>query len=205
MSNFSLYLPYLLTIFAYLLGSISTAILTCKIMGLPDPRTLGSKNPGATNVLRIGGASGKKAAFITLLGDFLKSYVPMLIAHALGFDPIWLFMVGFAAFLGHLYPVYYQFKGGKGVATALGLYFGLDPLGGLAVAATWLLVAKGLKLSSLSALIATLLAPLYFYLLGYESNVMLALVIMTAIIYWRHRSNIQKLLQGEESKIGKSD
>jgi glycerol-3-phosphate acyltransferase PlsY len=195
-------LPYLLTLFAYLLGSVSTAIITCKIMNLPDPRTLGSKNPGATNVLRVG---GKKAAFITLLGDFLKSLLPILLAKALGVEENWLVIIGIAAFLGHLYPVFYGFKGGKGVATGLGVYFGLSFFGGVAVAATWLLVAKGLKLSSLSALVATLLAPLYFYLLGSSQFVVIGLVLMTLLIYWRHRSNIQNMLQGKEDKIGKKE
>jgi len=194
------FLPYLLTLLAYLLGSISTAIIVCKLMKLPDPRTMGSKNPGATNVLRSG---NKKAAFITLLGDFLKSLIPVLIAKALGMDLVWQFVIGFAAFVGHVYPLYFGFKGGKGVATALGIYFGLNFWGGLAVAGTWLLVAKGLKMSSLSALIATLLAPLFFYLLTQSMPLTIGLIIMTILIYWRHRSNIENLLSGKEDKIGK--
>lgn len=139
---------YALTLIAYLLGSVSTAIITCKLMGLPDPRTSGSNNPGATNVLRIG---GKKAAMITLLGDMLKGLIPVLIGHALGFSYGWLFIVGFAAFLGHLYPAFYGFKGGKGVATAIGVYFGIHFWAGLAIAAIWLFVAKVLKISSAAA------------------------------------------------------
>lgn len=194
------FLPYLLTVLAYLLGSISTAIIVCKLMRLPDPRTTGSKNPGATNVLRSG---NKKAAFITLLGDFLKSLIPVLIAKALGMDLVWQLIIGFAAFVGHVYPLYFGFKGGKGVATALGIYFGLNIWGGLAVAGTWLLVAKGLKMSSLSALVATLFAPLFFYLLTQSMPLTVGLIVMTILIYWRHRSNIENLLSGKEDKIGK--
>lgn len=190
--------PYLLTIAAYLLGSVSTAILTCKAMGLTDPRTEGSGNPGATNVLRIG---GKKAAIITLIGDMLKGLLPVLITKWLGADYTWQALVGLAAFSGHLFPVYYRFKGGKGVATAIGVYVGLHLWAGLLVCATWLFVAKVLKISSLSALIATLLAPLYFYLFTQHMPLTLLMLLMTALIYWRHRSNINNLLSGKEGKI----
>lgn len=191
-------LPYFLLIAAYLLGSVSTAILTCKAMGLTDPRTVGSNNPGTTNVMRIG---GKKAAAITLLGDLLKGLLPVLAGHLLGFDYGWLALIGLAAFLGHLYPLYYGFKGGKGVATAIGIYTGLHLWAGLLVCATWLFVAKILKISSLSALVATLLAPLYFYLLTGHNFLTLVMVVMTILIYWRHRSNIRNLLEGKEGKI----
>ncbi|MGB1011947.1 MAG: glycerol-3-phosphate 1-O-acyltransferase PlsY [Thiolinea sp.] len=191
-------LPYLLFVAAYLLGSVSTAILTCKAMGLDDPRTLGSNNPGATNVLRIG---GKKAAIITLLGDMLKGLLPVLVAKFIGLDYGWQALIGLAAFLGHLYPLYYQFKGGKGVATALGVYFGLHLWAGALVGLTWLFVAKILKISSLSALIATLLAPLYFYLFTQHLLLSGIMVIMTLLIFWRHQSNISNMLQGKESKI----
>ena len=194
-------LPYFLIIAAYLLGSVSTAILTCKAMGLTDPRTVGSNNPGATNVMRIG---GKKAAAITLLGDMLKGLIPVLIGHLLGFDLSWLAFIGLAAFLGHLYPLYYGFSGGKGVATAIGVYLGLNLWAGLLVCATWLFVAKILKISSLSALVATLLAPLYFYLFTQHTTLTVVMVMMTILIYWRHRSNIRNLLDGTEGKI-KSD
>ncbi|MEZ5537933.1 MAG: glycerol-3-phosphate 1-O-acyltransferase PlsY [Thiolinea sp.] len=194
-------LPYFLIIAAYLLGSVSTAILTCKAMGLTDPRTVGSNNPGATNVMRIG---GKKAAAITLLGDMLKGLIPVLIGHLLGFDLRWLAFIGLAAFLGHLYPLYYGFSGGKGVATAIGVYLGLNLWAGLLVCATWLFVAKILKISSLSALVATLLAPLYFYLFTRHPTLTVVMIIMTVLIYWRHRSNIRNLLDGTEGKI-KSD
>jgi len=195
-------MPYLLTILAYLLGSISTAILTCQLLGLPDPRTVGSNNPGATNVLRVG---GKKAAAITLLGDLLKSLVPVLIAKALGLSYGWQLIVGFAAFLGHLYPIYYRFQGGKGVATALGVYLGIHLWAGLAVVGTWLFVAKVLKFSSLAALVATLLAPLYFYFFTSDGWLTLGLLLITALIYWRHRSNIRNLIRGAEGKIQSGD
>jgi glycerol-3-phosphate acyltransferase PlsY len=186
---------------AYLLGSISTAIIVCKVMGLGDPREGGSGNPGATNVLRIGGEKGKKAAAITLVGDMLKGLLPVLLAHALNLPGLVIVLVGFAAFIGHLYPVFFGFKGGKGVATMLGVMFGLSWPIGLAVAATWLFVAKVLKISSLSALIASFLAPLYIYFLVDEVSWILVSGLMTLILFWRHRSNIQRLLSGEESLI----
>ena len=207
---------------AYLIGSISTAILVCKIMGLPDPRGEGSGNPGATNVLRVG---GKKAAAITLFGDMLKGFIPVFIARfyidsgLIGYmEPVFLIsplafaLIGLAAFLGHLYPVFFGFKGGKGVATMLGVLFGIHWAVGLATALTWLIMAKGFKISSLSALVATLLAPLYVYLilnlyLKVHVNTLpliISTAVMTAILFWRHRSNIQNLLRGKEGKIGKS-
>lgn len=193
-----------LLVFAYLLGSISSAIIVCRLMGLGDPREAGSGNPGATNVLRIGGEKGKLAAGITLAFDLLKGVVPVLFAKALGFEPIWIALVGFAAFIGHLYPVFFQFKGGKGVATMLGVLLALNFWVGLATAATWLFVAKVLKISSLSALIATLLAPIYMYLLvgysDYQSWVWLISVI-AVILFWRHRTNISRLIRGEEDLI----
>ena len=206
---------------AYLIGSISTAIVVCKLMGLPDPRSEGSGNPGATNVLRVG---GKKAAAITLFGDMLKGFIPVFIASFyvdVGYidyaypvflmSPLVFALVGLSAFLGHLYPVFFGFKGGKGVATMLGVLFGIHWMVGLATALTWLVMAKGFKISSLSALVATLLAPLYVFLilgLYFKINMdhALPLIIttglMTAILFWRHRSNIQNLLSGKEGKIG---
>lgn len=189
---------FALIVLAYLLGSISTAIITCQLMGLPDPRTDGSKNPGATNVLRIG---GKKAAMITLIGDMLKGLVPVLIGRWLGFEGFELFLIGFAAFFGHLYPLYYGFKGGKGVATALGIYAGLHLWAGLIVAATWLFVAKVLKISSLAALVATALAPFYFYVFTHDGRLFIGLIVVTLLIFWRHQSNIRNLLNGKESLI----
>lgn len=191
-------MSYALLILAYLMGSVSTAIITCKLMGLPDPRTTGSNNPGATNVLRVG---GKKAAIITLIGDMLKGLLPVLLGQALGLSYGWLFAVGFAAFLGHLYPIYYQFKGGKGVATALGVYFGIHFWAGLSIALLWLLIAKVLKISSLAALIATLLAPLIFYFFTHSASLAGGMLLMTGLIWWRHQSNIKNLLTGQEGKI----
>lgn len=193
-------MPYLLIIFAYLLGSVATAIVTCKLMGLPDPRTQGSNNPGATNVLRFG---GKKAAAITLLGDGLKGVIPVVLARfVFGIeDYTWLILIGIAAFLGHLYPVFYGFKGGKGVATTIGVFLGVNLWGGLAFVATWLIMAKGFKISSLAALIATALSPLYFWLLTGHTQLTLGVGVIAVLIFWRHRSNIEKLLDGSEDKI----
>ncbi|MCW9023341.1 MAG: glycerol-3-phosphate 1-O-acyltransferase PlsY [Gammaproteobacteria bacterium] len=193
-------IDYSLILAAYLFGSISTAIIVCKLMGLPDPRSLGSGNPGATNVLRLG---GKKPAAITLAGDMLKGFIPAFIANLMSVNDQVLALVGLAAFLGHLYPVFFGFKGGKGVATMLGVLLGIHWAVGLATAATWLFVAKGLKVSSLSALIATLLAPLYMWLIIPSQPLIISTAIMTAILYWRHRSNIKRLLSGEEELIGK--
>lgn len=186
---------------AYLLGSISTAIIVCKLMSLPDPREGGSGNPGATNVLRIGGDKGKKAAGITLFGDMLKGLLPVVIAHSLELSALMIILVGFAAFIGHLYPVFFGFKGGKGVATMLGVMFGLSLPIGLAVAGTWLFVAKVLKISSLSALIATILAPVYIWFLTGLVEWVWVTSVMTLILFWRHRGNIQRLLNGEETLI----
>ena len=188
----------LLVIAAYLLGSISSAIIVCRLMGLPDPRTLGSNNPGATNVLRIG---GKKAAAITLFGDGLKGFIPVFIALKLGVSPLILGLTGLAAFLGHLYPLFFGFKGGKGVATALGVQFGFSWMIGAAVAVTWLFVAFGLKISSLAALIAMALAPLMVWYFSRDPALIAIQVIITIILFWRHRTNIRDLLSGKEGKL----
>ncbi|TVQ86944.1 MAG: glycerol-3-phosphate 1-O-acyltransferase [Chromatiaceae bacterium] len=192
---------------AYLLGSISSAILVCRLLGLPDPRSEGSGNPGATNVLRIGGRRGKRAAAITLLGDSLKGLLPMLAAHALGAAPLVLALVGLAAFLGHLYPVFFAFRGGKGVATALGVQFGLYWPIGLGVAAIWLFVARGLRISSAAALTSMALAPALVWglwpLRGDGDTGMLVAMqgLITLLLFWRHRSNIRNLLSGTEGRI----
>lgn len=183
---------------AYLLGSISSAIVVCRLMGLPDPRTQGSNNPGATNVLRIG---GKKAAAVTLLGDSLKGLAPMLIGHLLGASPAVLAATGLAAFLGHLYPLFFGFQGGKGVATALGVQLGLYWPIGLSVAAIWLFVAKVLKISSASALVCMALAPVIVWFFWPEPVLIWMQVLVTLILFWRHRSNIRNLLSGAEGKI----
>lgn len=187
---------------AYLIGSISSAIIVCKLMRLPDPRSHGSGNPGATNVLRVG---GKKAAAITLLGDMLKGLLPVLAAKLLRVSDPALAVIGFAAFIGHLFPLFFGFKGGKGVATMLGVMFGFHWAVGLATALTWLIIAKVFKISSLSALIATALAPFYVLLItGSNKPLIIATAAMTLILFWRHRSNIQNLLSGKEGRIGKS-
>jgi glycerol-3-phosphate acyltransferase PlsY len=188
----------LLVAFAYLLGSVSSAIIVCRMMGLPDPRTQGSNNPGATNVLRIG---GKKAAAITLLGDSLKGLIPMLAAHLLNATPSILALTGMAAFLGHLYPVFFGFKGGKGVATALGVQFGLHWIIGGAVALIWLFVAKVMNISSRAALAAMALAPLVVWLVWPAPELLAMQIVLSLILFWRHRSNIQNLLSGAEGKI----
>ncbi len=186
---------------AYLLGSISSAIIVCRLMGLPDPRGEGSNNPGATNVLRIGGAKGKKAAAITLLGDSLKGLLPMLVAHLLGAGPAVLAGVGLAAFIGHLYPLFFGFRGGKGVATALGVQLGLYWPIGLSVAAIWLFVAKVLKISSLSALVSMALAPAIVWLFTHEPKLIGMQLVITGLLFWRHKRNIRDLLAGTEDKI----
>lgn len=191
-------LNYLLIPGAYLLGSISAAIIVCKLMGLPDPRTQGSRNPGATNVARIG---GKKAAALTLLGDMLKGLLPVLVAHALDASALILAGTALAAFLGHLYPVFFGFEGGKGVATALGVSFGLHWPAGLAIAGIWLVMALVFRYSSLSALTAIALSPAVFYWLMPQPPVIAAMAILAVILFWRHRSNIANLLSGKENKI----
>lgn len=187
-----------LVVFAYLTGSLSAAIITCKLMGLPDPRSEGSRNPGATNVLRYG---GKKAAAITLLGDMLKGLLPVVIARIAGVDESVLAATAMAAFLGHLYPIFFGFHGGKGVATALGVMLGISWPAAVAILVTWLLMAKVFKISSLSALTAAVLAPFYIWLLE-PSNIYISLSIaISLLLLWRHRTNIQRLLAGNEEKI----
>lgn len=188
----------LLIVAAYLLGSVSSAIIVCRLMGLPDPRTQGSNNPGATNVLRIG---GKKAAAITLVGDSLKGLIPMVVGHLLGAAPAVLAGIGLAAFIGHLYPVFFGFRGGKGVATALGVQIGLFWPIGLSVAAIWLFVAKVLKISSLSALISMALAPVIVWFFWPENVLIGMQLIITGLLFWRHRSNIRNLITGTEGRI----
>ena len=184
-----------LILFAYLLGSISSAILLSKLMGFTDPRSEGSKNPGATNVLRI---AGKKAAFFTLVGDCLKGLIPVLIAHWLSDDSIVIALTGFSAFLGHCYPLFFGFKGGKGVATAIAVCVGYDWLIGVIIIAIWLLFAKVFKISSLAAIVAfaTLPALVYWQNGSWPTTAVFAL--MSAILIWRHKANIQRLLQGTE-------
>lgn len=187
-----------LIVLAYLFGSISTAIIVSKLMGLTDPRTVGSKNPGATNVLRHG---GKKAAAFTLIGDCIKGVIPILIAKPLvGSDTI-LALVGAAAFLGHLYPIFFGFKGGKGVATALGVLVAIAWPVGVAALVTWILMAVTFKISSLSALVASSLTPVYMWYFVDSQELLIMNVFITVLLIWRHRSNIRNLISGAEGKI----
>lgn len=190
----------LLILGAYLLGSISTAIVLARAMGLPDPRTQGSGNPGATNMLRVG---GKKLAAFTLLGDLVKGLIPLLVARLLTADALVLAAVGFAAFLGHLYPVFFGFRGGKGVATALGVLLGLAWPVALAALGTWLAMAALFRYSSLSALAAAVMAPIYMWQLNGSREFIVMSTVLSLLLIWRHRSNIRNLLAGRESKIGK--
>ena len=189
----------LFVVLGYLAGSISTAILVCRAMGLPDPRSEGSRNPGATNVLRFG---GKKAAAITLAGDFAKGLLPVLLARLAGVEDTGLALTALAAFLGHLYPVFFGFEGGKGVATAFGAILGLSFLVALAAFATWLFMAFVVRISSLSALTAAALTPLFAWGFGVSGISLTVLLVMVALLVWRHRSNIRHLLAGTEDKIG---
>ena len=200
--------PLLAAVAAYLVGSLSFAVIVSRVMRLDDPRTFGSKNPGATNVLRSG---SKAAAVITLLLDAAKGWLPVMMVKWVG-EP-WglgdgtLAMVGLAAFLGHLYPVFFKFEGGKGVATALGVLFGISGWLGLATALTWLVIAVFFRYSSLASLVAAAFAPAY-YLFGdrvawYAANsITLAIFVMAMFLFWRHRENIYRLLAGKESKLG---
>ena len=201
--------PWLAVLAAYLVGSLSFAVIVSRAMGLNDPRTFGSKNPGATNVLRSG---SKAAAIVTLLMDALKGWLPVMLVKwyggPYGLSDGTIAMVGLAAFLGHLFPVFFRFVGGKGVATALGVLLATSWILGLAIGFTWLVVAYLSRYSSLSSLAAALLAPVY-YLFGdgvvwvMNRNVMFALVVMSGLLIWRHAENITRLLKGTESKLGK--
>jgi glycerol-3-phosphate acyltransferase PlsY len=184
---------------AYTIGSLSSAVIVCRLAGLPDPRTSGSKNPGATNVLRLG---SKKAAIATLLGDVIKGVIPVVIAMHLNPAAEFVGPVMLAAFLGHLYPVFFAFKGGKGVATAVGTLLAFYwPVGVLTIG-TWGIVVYSFRYSSLGALVAALLAPVYtFWLLNIQCAI--PVFMMSLFIFWRHRENIKRLLKGTETKIGK--
>ncbi len=188
---------------AYLIGSISFAVVVSKFFGLADPRTYGSKNPGATNVLRTG---SKKAAILTLLGDAAKGWVVVfpiqMFGRDFGFGPEVVGLVTLAVFFGHIWPIYTGFQGGKGVATALGILLGLSPWLGLGVLATWLVVAYAFRYSSLAALIAALFAPLYAILLLGPDPRSLAVAVMSVLLVMRHADNIKNLVQGNESRIG---
>jgi acyl phosphate:glycerol-3-phosphate acyltransferase len=198
------------TLLAYLIGSLSFAVIVSRVMGLSDPRSYGSKNPGATNVLRSG---SKAAAAITLLLDGLKGWVPVVLVKWFGGDyglgEGTMAAVGLAAFLGHLYPVFFQFKGGKGVATAAGVLLGVSWVLGVATLATWLIVAFFSRYSSLASLVAAVFSPLY-YLFGdraawyVDKSLLAMMVVVSALLIYRHRENINKLIKGTESKLGGS-
>ena len=190
---------YFIFITSYLTGSLSSAIIVCRVAGLPDPRTHGSGNPGATNVLRFG---SKRIAAIVLLSDGLKGAIPVLFAkYQLDLTLFSICLVAFFAFLGHLYPVFFHFKGGKGVATYLGALIAINYLAGLIFSLVWLLVAKVLKISSLSALIATILSPFYFYFLTGSPKATLVICLICLLIFYTHRSNIKRLIRGKEDTI----
>ncbi len=191
-----------LIVFAYLSGSLSTAIIVSKMGGLPDPRTQGSGNPGATNMLRVG---GKKAAAMTLMGDMFKGLIPVALASALTVNDTTLALVGMAAFLGHLYPVFFGFRGGKGVATALGVLLGISWMVGLGTLATWLFMAKVFRYSSLAALTAAVFAPVYLWLIRPTPALLIMSVMMSLLLLWRHRSNIRRLLSGEEDQMARKE
>ena len=209
MTEFSAYLTVLgVTVVAYLMGSLSFAVIVSRVMGLNDPRTYGSKNPGATNVLRSG---SKAAAVVTLLLDALKGWLPVVLVSWFG-KPYGLAegtvaLVGLAAFLGHLFPVFFRFEGGKGVATALGVLVGFHWGLGLAVVVSWALVALFFKYSSLASLVAAVFAPVA-YLFGsgvgwyFDKSIFVALLVMGALLIWRHALNISRLIKGTESKLG---
>ncbi len=193
-------LAYALPALAYLLGSVSTGVIVARVLGLQDPRATGSKNPGATNLLRYG---GKAAAALTLAGDLLKGVIAVLITRAVTDDAVILALVGLMVFVGHLWPVFFGFHGGKGVATALGVWLTLSPGVGLALIATWVVMAFLFRYSSLSALTAAVLAPLYVYLLAPPPAYLAMMFTMSALLVFRHLANIRRLLAGTETKIGR--
>jgi|LauGreDrversion4_2_1035121.scaffolds.fasta_scaffold269411_2 glycerol-3-phosphate acyltransferase PlsY len=184
---------------SYLIGSLSAAILVCRALGKGDPRTVGSGNPGATNVLR---AFGKGPALATLAGDVLKGFVPVVVGPLIGLQPIWVAAAGTAAFMGHLYPAFFGFKGGKGVATLVGVMLGYDWRLGLAFVVTWLAVAAVTRYSSLAALCATTAAPLFAVLLALPLAYAGGLGVMGIAVFWRHRDNMARLRTGTEGRIG---
>lgn len=189
----------LLPLGAYALGSISSAIVVAQLFRLGDPRNTGSGNPGATNILRYG---GKRAAIMTLAGDVLKGVIAVLVARLLTDDARIIAAVMFGAFIGHLYPVFFSFKGGKGVATAFGVYISALPVVGLAFAASWIMTALISRMSSLSALVATAMTPAYIWFFTHNPFYVAASVVIGALLFWRHRTNIRRILSGDEPRIG---
>ena len=199
--NISMLINIFLIFSAYLLGSISAAVLVCKILELSDPRSGGSGNPGTTNVMRL---HGKKAAFLTLIGDILKGIIPVLLTKVIVSSEYIIALSGLAAFLGHIFPIYFKFKGGKGVATLIGILFATHWLLGAAYVLTWTLTAAISRYSSLAALIATLSIPIYAYFLDQNFQYIISFTVITVILFWRHKSNICNLLDGIEDKIGQN-
>ncbi len=207
-NQISLFAPFVAPVLAYLLGSLSFAVIVSRVMGLNDPRTFGSKNPGATNVLRSG---SKAAAIVTLLLDGLKGWLPVVLVRfygrPYGMEDGTVALVGLAAFLGHLWPVFFRFQGGKGVATFLGVVLGVDAVLGLATLVTWAIIAYFFRYSSLASLVAAAFAPVG-YLMGdrlqwyVEKPIMFTLFVMGLLLVYRHRDNINRLLQGKETKLG---
>lgn len=194
----SLFFPAILAaLIAYLIGSISTAVIVCRVMGLEDPRTTGSNNPGATNVLRLG---GKLPAALTLLGDALKGLLPVVVTAMIVQHPPTIALVAIAAFIGHVYPVFFNFEGGKGVATAFGALFGVDLTLGLLALVTWIAVLLCFRMSSLAALVTFLLVPIYLLTNG-EPIYAGAYVLITLVLIYRHRANIQRILSRTEPKL----
>ena len=191
---------FLSAIAGYLIGSISSAVIVSRLMGLPDPRQAGSGNPGATNVLRLG---NKLAAAFTLIGDILKGAIPVLITTSLTADPIAVALAGAGAFSGHLFPLFFGFKGGKGVATALGVFAAINPFIALSLALTWLSIAIIFRFSSLAAIISSVSAPLWVWWFDSSDLYILLAFALAIILVWRHSENIKRLIAGTESKIGK--
>ncbi|MEK9742884.1 MAG: glycerol-3-phosphate 1-O-acyltransferase PlsY [Gammaproteobacteria bacterium] len=190
----------LFTLGGYLIGSISSAVLISRVMGLPDPRLEGSGNPGATNVLRLG---NKAAAALTLVGDLLKGTLPVLFALQVSGDQSVVAGAAAGAFLGHLFPVFFKFQGGKGVATALGVFLAVNPLMGLGLAVTWLATALVFRFSSLAALVAAASAPAWAWWTTQDPMYIALAIGLAGVLIWRHRANIRRLINGEESRIGK--
>ena len=186
-----------LIIAAYLLGSVSSAILVCRLMGLPDPRESGSGNPGATNVLRLG---GKKAAAMTLFGDMLKGFVPAAIGGALDLPEVWIALIALAAITGHIFPVFFGFQGGKGVATGLGAILGAHLVTGLLALGIWMATSLVFRYSSLSALVAFATVPLLFLVNGKQPSAIVFLLV-TLLLFWRHQDNIHRLVTGREPRL----
>ncbi len=195
----SVFFPASLVLGAYLLGSLSFAIIVTRLMGSADPRTYGSKNPGATNVLRSG---NKMAAILTLLLDAVKGWLAVFLVMQLHSSPTTVALVALAVFLGHLYPIFFNFAGGKGVATALGILLGIAPLLGLATLATWAIIAYFFRYSSLASLISAVFAPLTYILWFGPDEIALSIIAMSALLIYRHRQNISNLMLGKESKLG---